>query len=91
MFFVHEITIWSGGQTGVDRGALDAALALGAPYGGYCPINRLSEDGRIPDIYQLTEKGEGYLERTRANVSESDATLIISPTPLRSGTDLFIR
>jgi len=43
--------IISGGQTGVDRAALDVGMELGIPIGGYCPKGRRSEDGKIPDKY----------------------------------------
>jgi hypothetical protein len=80
--------IISGGQTGVDRGALDAAIELGIPHGGWCPRGRRAEDGRIPDRYQLIETPESdYPTRTRMNVAEADATLIVvRRLPLRSGT-----
>ena len=45
----------SGGQTGVDRAALDAAMSLGLTVGGYCPRGRKAEDGKIPERYPLTE------------------------------------
>jgi hypothetical protein len=48
------VKIVSGGQTGVDRGALDAALAAGFPCGGWCPADRRAEDGPIPQRYPLT-------------------------------------
>ena len=74
-----QLTIMSGGQTGVDRGALDASLSVGAPCGGWCPAGRKAEDGPIPAKYPLTElPGADYLARTRKNVEESDATLIIT-------------
>jgi hypothetical protein len=62
----------SGGQTGVDRAALDWALT----HGGWCPAGRMAEDGTIPLQYQLTEmsNGGGYRQRTRASVRDSDAT-----------------
>lgn len=77
----------SGGQTGVDRGALDAALASGFPCGGWCPRGRRAEDGAIPDRYPVTEMtSANYLARTRRNVAESDATLILANGPLGGGT-----
>jgi len=79
--------IVSGGQTGVDRAALDVALALGIACGGWCPQRRLAEDGPLPARYPLTElPGGGYRERTRANVADSDATLIVYCEELRGGT-----
>jgi hypothetical protein len=50
-----NLTIRSGGQTGADRAALDAAIELGIVHCGWCPKVRLAEDGRIPDIYKLQE------------------------------------
>lgn len=81
------IRIISGGQTGVDRAALDVALALGLPCGGFCPKGRRAEDGPIPLIYPLEEtKSARYAARTWANVGSADATLILSPLPLTGGT-----
>jgi len=77
----------SGGQTGVDRGALDAALELGVPCGGWCPAGRLAEDGVIPARYPVTElRGAGYAERTYKNVEDSDGTLIVTFGPASGGT-----
>ena len=82
----RRLQIISGGQAGVDRGALDAALELGAQCGGWCPDGRKAEDGRIPDCYPLEErKGAGCPERTRRNVEDSDGTLIIHRGPLSVG------
>jgi hypothetical protein len=79
--------IISGGQTGVDRGALDAALAAGFPCGGACPEDRRAEDGSIPERYPVTELGgAGYRERTRRNVDDSDGTLVIYFNELDGGT-----
>ena len=83
----RHIEIRSGGQTGVDRGALDAALEIGAECGGWCPEGRTAEDGPIPDRYPMTELvGGGYPERTRRNVEDSDGTLILHFGPLSAGT-----
>ena len=74
-----ELTIVSGGQTGVDRAALDWAIEKGWPHGGYCPKGRIAEDGLIPGKYNLKEIKSGkYRIRTRLNVIHSDATLILS-------------
>ena len=71
--------IISGGQTGVDRGALDAALDLGVECGGWCPVGRLAEDGMIPERYRVIELTDGgYAKRTAQNVADSDGTLVIS-------------
>lgn len=84
--------IVSGGQTGVDRGALDAAIALGIDHGGWCPKDRLSEDGTIPSCYQLRElESSDYAKRTEQNVIDSDATLILYEGPLVGGTRLTVK
>lgn len=76
--------IISGGQTGVDRAGLDFAIARGWEHGGWCPKGRKAEDGVIPPQYQLIElDSSDYMDRTRRNVDESDATLIITTTFLR--------
>lgn len=83
------VKIVSGGQTGVDRGALTAALAAGAECGGWCPEGRLSEDGPIPAGYPVMElPGAGYRERTLQNVLDSDGTAIIHDGELEGGTRL---
>ena len=80
--------IISGGQSGVDRAALDAAIRLGVPHGGWIPKGRITEDGPLPEIYQLVEMpSESYAERTEKNVIESDGTLIISRGAPTGGTD----
>src|SRR5213593_4356425 len=71
--------IVAGGQTGVDRAALDWAIAQGVCHGGWCPKGRRAEDGIIPRRYRLKEtRSPAYHVRTRRNVRESDGTLIIS-------------
>jgi hypothetical protein len=82
----RAVTIFSGGQSGVDRGALDAALELGNPCGGWCPHGRKAEDGTISVRYPLHEAEGGYEDRTRRNVEESDGTLILHRGPLTEGT-----
>jgi hypothetical protein len=80
-------SVISGGQTGVDRGALDAALELGVACGGWCPAGRTAEDGVIPARYPLTElSGAGYVERTQKNVEDSDGTLVITFGQASGGT-----
>lgn len=86
------LKIVSGGQTGVDRGALDAALEMGVSCGGWCPKGRRAEDGRIPDRYPLAElQDEQYQRRTLRNVLDSDATLIIYFGVLSGGTELTLK
>ena len=81
--------ILSGGQTGVDRAALDAAIELGIPHGGWCPKGRMAEDGRIPLKYHLKETfSPEYAVRTRLNVRDADGTLILYSEPLEGGTAL---
>ena len=81
--------IVSGGQTGVDRAALDVALALGIPHGGWCPRGRLAEDRVIPPQYQLTETDSPeYAVRTEKNVVDSDGTLILCLGQTSGGTEL---
>lgn len=79
--------IISGGQTGVDRAALDFAIEHGYPHGGWAPRGREAEDGPIPLKYQLTELTVGgYRQRTKRNVEDSNATLIINIGTLDGGT-----
>ena len=79
--------IVSGGQTGVDRAALDVARELGIPHGGWCPKGRRAEDGPLPAHYALTETpSDGYIERTTWNVRDSDATLILTIGTPNGGT-----
>lgn len=80
--------IVSGGQTGVDRGALEAALAAGFDCGGWCPAGRSAEDGPIPARYPLDEMpNAGYRERTLRNVTESDGTALIYFGEIEGGTE----
>ena len=79
--------IVTGGQTGVDRGALDAALEAGFPCGGWAPAGRTAEDGPLHERYQLRElAGAGYEARTLQNVLDSDGTAILYSGTLEGGT-----
>ncbi len=89
---VTPLKIVSGGQTGVDRAALDVALSLGIPCGGWCPRGRRAEDGPIPPRYPLAETPTArYPERTAWNVRDSDGTLVLHAGRPRGGTALTLR
>ena len=91
------VRIVSGGQTGADRAALDVAIELGIDYGGWCPAGGWAEDfpeppgllAAYPKLAAITEADPSV--RTRLNVTDSDATLIVwdgrTPSP---GTQLTI-
>ena len=72
-------SLWSGGQTGADRAALDVAIRHGFPHGGWCPKGRRAEDGVIDQRYQLRETPSvRYLRRTGWNVRDTDGTAVFS-------------
>lgn len=95
--------VLSGGQTGSDRAALDAARALGIPYGGFIPKGRWSESGPLPEAYDgmwETDHGgdgnpTGLLIRTRLNARAADLTLIFEygsqDSPGTNATALFAK
>jgi hypothetical protein len=86
------LRIISGGQTGVDRAALDFALKHGIECGGWCPAGRLDEFGRISDQYPLQElKTGGFTQRTLQNVKDSDGTVVIYTGKLGGGTEQTVR
>ena len=92
MLNLAQLTIISGGQTGVDRAALDFAIAHGIAHGGWCPRWREADDGRIHPRYNLIEHpSDGYSGRTLANVQDSDATLLIAKGRLTPGTKLTLK
>ena len=81
--------IISGGQTGADRAALDVAIKLNIPHGGWIPKGRKTEDGILPDKYHLKEMPTAnYPARTEKNLLDSDGTLIISYGNLTGGSAL---
>ncbi|MGI9174875.1 MAG: putative molybdenum carrier protein [Rhodothermales bacterium] len=87
-----DVAVITGGQTGVDRAALDIALALGIPAGGWCPKGRRAEDGPLPARYPLRETPlPDYAQRTRWNVRDSDGTLVLTLDPPQGGTALTVR
>jgi hypothetical protein len=86
------VKIISGGQTGVDRAALDVALKHRIDCGGWCPAGRLDEIARIPDRYPLKElEHGGFTERTLQNVKHSDGTVIMYSVQLSGGTEQTVR
>lgn len=88
----YQLKIISGGQTGVDRAALDTALENNLPAGGWCPKGRKAEDGPIDSLYPLKETtSDKYQVRTELNVRESDGTLIICKGTPSGGTALTIK
>jgi hypothetical protein len=76
---VYIQKIVSGGQTGADRAALDYAIAIGIPHGGWCPKGRKAEDGPIDRRYALAETPRAdCLQRTEWNVRDTDGTVIFT-------------
>ncbi len=85
----RQLSIYSGGQTGVDRAALDAAIECGLWHGGWCPQGRLAEDGVIPRKYRLKETRESDYEiRTELNIKSTDGTLILVDQEMDEGTEI---
>lgn len=84
---LNGFVVMSGGQTGADRGGLDAAIEMDVPHRGWVPRGRRAEDGRVPDHYNLQECQEArYDYRTELNVADSQATVIFTYGPLLSGS-----
>jgi Circularly permutated YpsA SLOG family len=89
---LKALKIISGGQTGVDRAALDVAFRHGIECGGRCPAGRLDEFGKIPDHYPVQElQGGGFTERTLQNVKDSGGTVVIYCDHLGGGTAQTVR
>jgi hypothetical protein len=76
--------IISGGQTGVDRAALDLAIERGMAWGGWCPKGGWAEDlpeppGLLAKYHHLKETPERHpLQRTEWNVRDSNAMLVVT-------------
>ena len=84
--------IISGGQTGADRAGLDVAIEKGIPHGGWIPKGRKTEDGTLPNKYNLSEMtSTSYPKRTEKNILDSDGTLIISHGKITGGSSLTIK
>jgi len=84
--------IVTGGQTGADQAGLDVAMKLNIPYGGWIPKGRLTEDGPLPEYYQLQEMStDCYKKRTEQNVIDSDGTVIFSHGKLSGGSALTVK
>lgn len=82
---VHQII--TGGQTGVDRAAMDFALEHDIPLGGWCPKGRTAEDGVLDPKYPLRETpSEQYVQRTQWNIRDSDGVLILARGKIYGGT-----
>ena len=91
MFPERPTLLMSGGQTGVDRAALDWAITNHLGHGGWCPAGRIAADGALDRRYQLTEtESTGYRQRNKLNVQHSDATLIIYRGMLEGGSRLTL-
>jgi Circularly permutated YpsA SLOG family len=89
---VKALKIISGGQTGVDRAALDVALKHEIDCGGWCPAGRLDEFGSIPERYPVRElQAGGFRERTLQNVKDSDGTVVICSGEIGGGTEQTVR
>jgi hypothetical protein len=84
--------IISGGQTGADRGGLDAAIELGLEQGGFCPKGRLAEDGTVPERYEVREtESPDYADRMRRNAAEADGTVVFTTADRGQQADLRAR
>ena len=87
-----DLIIQSGGQTGADRAALDWAIENGLRHRGWCPRGRVTEDGQLPQRYELLEtESFRYAARTQMNVEGSDGTAILSIRPHLTGGSLLTR
>jgi hypothetical protein len=91
------VKVVSGGQTGVDRAALEAARTLGVPIGGWCPAGGWAEDlTEPPGVRELFPElretpSSDPSQRTEWNVRDSDATLVLTRGGVRSpGTSATI-
>lgn len=87
--------VWSGGQTGIDSGALFAAKKFGLGTGGWAPKYFKTENGPKPELGRLFGLQEhfsaSYSDRTESNVAQTDGTLLIIQNTKSAGTQCTIR
>jgi hypothetical protein len=87
----RRLYVVCGGQSGVDRAALDSAMKLMLPCRGWCPNERWAEDGTIDNRYPLQECGSPTpAVRTELNAIDSDGTLVLTKGNPQDGTPLTI-
>lgn len=84
----------SGGQTGADRGGIDAAFGLGVETGGHAPLGYRTSNGNDPTLKKLglvEDFSFAYPPRTKKNVQNSDGTVIIGSDMDSAGSRLTYR
>ncbi len=90
---MRGLTIVSGGQTGAQRGALQAAIDMAIGHGGWAPAGWRADDGEVPAVYRarmrLTSSAD-YGMCTRLNIQGSDATLVVSLAAQLTGSAAFV-
>lgn len=89
--FLGLLKVISGGQTGADRGGIDAAFELGVTTGGHAPQGWRTSRGPAPELQRfglVQDMSAAYPPRTRLNVKNSDATVIIGSRPQSPGSVL---
>jgi hypothetical protein len=79
--------IISGGKPGVEIAALDAAIRLDIPHGGWCYRDRKTDGGVLPKHYNVKEiKNPSYFERLERNINDSDGTVVLTYGQLSIGS-----
>ena len=78
------VTLRSGGQSGADRGAMDAARECGVPVAGWCPAGGWAEDYPDPPgvrvLYpQMVETpSRDVIQRTEWNIRDSSCCIVMN-------------